>query len=243
MTDDDGTTGTTYIDFGTPNTSVMSDVADIVWIDSINRGGWWTNYVTGWRWTGSETEYALTKLWGLTDTGSSCISGPSATIDAIRAEAESRIQGWHINDSGWGKLFGCGERSNMPSFDILFGDYWMTVLASDYIVPVNDYGTCGICLTGGDDGYWLLGDAFMRSWYNIHDHANGRMGFVPFAGSPKSKAQLATETPTQPAPGDTVVVPNSSALNAYDIVTISSACVIFLGSCIAWICIKTMALS
>ena len=80
----------------------------------------------------------------------------------------------------------------MPSFDLLFGQYWLTVLAEDYVVEVNSFGTCAICLFGTDYGahnYWLLGDAFMRSWYNIHDHANNRMGFVPFIGSNKSKGQ------------------------------------------------------
>ena len=76
----------------------------------------------------------------------------------------------------------------MASFDLLFGGYWFQVLAEDYIVPVNNVGTCAICLSESDDGYWLLGDAFMRSWYNIHDHTNGRMGFVPFTGSNKTKA-------------------------------------------------------
>ena len=86
-------------------------------------------------------------------------------------------------------MFSCDEIANIPSFDLLFGGYWFTVLAEDYIVPVNDHGTCVICLTEDDDDYWLLGDAFMRSWYNIHDHANGRMGFVPFIGSNKQKPE------------------------------------------------------
>ena len=34
----------------------MSSVDDIVWIESTSNGGWWTNYVTGWRWANSETD-------------------------------------------------------------------------------------------------------------------------------------------------------------------------------------------
>ena len=94
MTGDNGTTGTTYIDFGTPNTSVMSDPSDIVWIDSTNYGGWWTENVTGWRWTGSSEKKTIPSLWALTDTGSSCIMGPTATIAEIRAAAYNAIQGW-----------------------------------------------------------------------------------------------------------------------------------------------------
>ena len=43
---------------------------------------------------------------------------------------------------------------------------------------------------------WLLGDAFMRGWYNIHDHDNLRIGFVPFTGSSKSVPETATTTPS-----------------------------------------------
>ena len=36
MTNDAWTSGDSYIDWGAPNTSVMSSVDDIVWINSIN---------------------------------------------------------------------------------------------------------------------------------------------------------------------------------------------------------------
>ena len=77
MTADAGTTGNSYIDFGTPDTSVMTSECDIVWIESTNVGGWWTSNVIGWRYTGSTDEISLTSLWALTDTGSSCMIGPS----------------------------------------------------------------------------------------------------------------------------------------------------------------------
>ena len=60
----------------------------------------------------------------------------------------------------------------MPSFHLLFGDYWMKVEGKDYVVPVNLAGDCGFCLRTDDGGYWLLGDVFMRGWYNIHDYTN-----------------------------------------------------------------------
>lgn len=40
----------------------------------------------------------------------------------------------------------------------------------------------------------------MRGWYNIHDHDNLRMGFVPFTGSSKSVPETATSTPTGSLP-------------------------------------------
>ena len=93
ITGDAGTTGNSYIDFGTPNTSVMSSVSDLVWIDSTNVGGWWTSNVHGWRYTGSSEEIGLPEYYGLTDTGSSCILGPEYPIDTIKAAAYQTITG------------------------------------------------------------------------------------------------------------------------------------------------------
>ena len=72
--------GSSYIDFGTPNTAVMSDVNDIIYIDIIDDDAWWTNYVEGIRFgdlMNDVTEYALTRSTALTDTGTSCVIGPT----------------------------------------------------------------------------------------------------------------------------------------------------------------------
>ena len=58
-----------------------------------------------------------------------------------------------------------------------------------------DYGYCALCFHADRNDEWILGDAFMRGWYNIHDHANNRFGFVPYRGSPKSPAIRAYTTP------------------------------------------------
>ena len=53
-------------------------------------------------------------------------------------------------------------------------------------------GICTICIqSGGFDDYWILGDTFMRGWYNIHDYDNSRIGFAPFPASEKSKPEVA----------------------------------------------------
>ena len=48
------TSETSYIDFGTPNTSVMKYHEDgeegIVWLDIVEDDPWWTNYITGFYW-------------------------------------------------------------------------------------------------------------------------------------------------------------------------------------------------
>ena len=83
MTGDVNTTGNSYIDFGTPDTSVMTSESDIVWIKSTSVGGWWTANVTGWRYTGSSNEIGLPSTWALTDTGTSCLIGPSSVVNTV----------------------------------------------------------------------------------------------------------------------------------------------------------------
>ena len=76
----------------------------------------------------------------------------------------------------------------------------MQVKPEDYIVDVSaekDEIYCAICLEANDSlGKWLLGDAFLRGWYSIHDYENMRMGFVPFNGSSKVVPELAVTAPT-----------------------------------------------
>lgn len=85
----------------------------------------------------------------------------------------------------------------MANLELLYGGYWMDVTAEDLSIDIygnNSY--CSLCFSGGDQDYWILGDAFMRGWYNIHDGDNLRMGFVPFAGSNKVVPTQATSIPT-----------------------------------------------
>ena len=62
----------------------MSNPSDLIYIPSLNLGGWWTAYVTGWRWDGTSTEYAAGAKVGITDTGTSCLYGPSGIMNHIR---------------------------------------------------------------------------------------------------------------------------------------------------------------
>ena len=107
ITGDANTTGNSYIDFGTPDTSVMTSVNDITWIPSTNVGGWWTSNITGWRYSGSTTEIGLESTWGLTDTGTSCLYGPSSVLNTIIADATAAIVGTTSAAAGWGILFNC----------------------------------------------------------------------------------------------------------------------------------------
>lgn len=91
----------------------MSNLDDLAWIPSKNIGGYWSNYVTGFRWRGGnqeEVDYSLDSKWALTDTGSSCILGPEAAINYIIETVEDIVDET-VQDSRWGTpLFWCSAR-------------------------------------------------------------------------------------------------------------------------------------
>jgi len=193
-----GLDGESYIDFGTPNTAVMDGSPIYISIESSNL--WWSAALTGFRWDSSmddQNEYAISEGdYALTDTGSSCIIGPPEAGVILR-NIISRFPKVY-EDNGWGYIFDCpADYSDYPSFELLYGGYWFEVKAEDYIIQLTEGGTCGICISSSEDTEeWILGDAFMRGYYNIHDHDNLRMGFVPFSGSSKSVPESASSTPS-----------------------------------------------
>lgn len=79
----------------------------------------------------------------------------------------------------------------------------MRVNAEDYIVELSNDGTlCGLCFSTYESE-WILGDVFMRGWYNIHDHANKRMGFYSF------------NTADKPFPEESLTPPTSDFVEGY----------------------------
>ena len=179
----------------------MGDGSSVLWLDVLNTNGnevWWTNKIRGLYWgteANDDTLYILDTTLGFTDTGTSCIYGPSLMIAYIKDLIMPMIP--DLTDaSNWGYTFDCGIRSSLPSFWLLYGDYWFEVTPEDYVVEVNVNNVCALCLYGrSSNDYWILGDAFMRGWYNIHDHTNERFGFIPFPDSPKTTPTAVSEEP------------------------------------------------
>lgn len=108
-----GLDGESYIDFGTPNESVMD--GEVVYIDSLKENSHWTSEVTAYRFSssfdGDTTEYGTSSgaNLGLTDTGTSCIIGPYKEVNFIIDTIAN-----HINletevsyDYSWGYIFKC----------------------------------------------------------------------------------------------------------------------------------------
>ena len=82
-----GLSGRSYIDFGEPNTAVYKDASLYVSMPIKSANKYWTNTISGLRWkknSNDRTEYKLNSADALTDSGSSCIIGPSNEIAYIR---------------------------------------------------------------------------------------------------------------------------------------------------------------
>lgn len=188
------------MDFGAPNQAAMSNPSDLIWITADSQYQHWTSTVGGMKWSGTDTvPVTFTNQVGLTDTGSSCIVGPRASIEPIQTTIYNKITN-KVANSNWDYIFSCSQINNLDSFFLQYGDYWFEIRPQDYIVPLNAFGTCGLCLQyqkAQDIGYWILGDVFLRDWYSIHSYSPMRMGFVPAANSGRSvptQAQPTTST-------------------------------------------------
>jgi hypothetical protein len=52
-----------------------------------------------------------------------------------------------------------------------------------------------IAFTENDADYFLIGDAFFRGFYSVHDDDNDRIGFAPHSESNKSAAVFTSSPP------------------------------------------------
>jgi len=90
------------------------------------------------------------------------------------------------------------QLSDLPKLELLFGGNWFSVDPEDYVIEFNTYTKkCSLCFSAANQDYWILGDAFLRGWYAIHDFDNMRMGFIPQAESTKTTPNSGYVTPIE----------------------------------------------
>ena len=157
--------------------------------------------------------FELKETKAFTDSGTSCIMGPSLMIRYIKDTVLDLLPRYY-QDLFWSELFDCDFREYLPSFYLLFGNHWFEVRPEDYAVEVTLNGMCALCLQERlSDEYWVLGVAFMRGWYSIHDHELMRFGFVPFVDSPKEPPRLESLTPMKQLPEEYLPLDDGGAFN------------------------------
>jgi hypothetical protein len=121
-------------------------------------------------------DYSADTLQAISDTGTSFLYGPSDAVDAIIAASNAQYD----FQSGL-YVVPCKDAKNLP--DLVF-----TVSGTDLKIPATEHITDlelgdGNCALGVDYGFgfdfdWLLGDSFIRTYCNVYDVENERIGFA-----------------------------------------------------------------
>lgn len=90
--------------------------------------------------------------------------------------------------------------SKLPALEFLYGDYWLQALPEDYMHSFED--SYWACFTEADsEANFILGTAFLRGYYSVHDYATMRFGFAPHSESKKRAAETnSAETFRLPEP-------------------------------------------
>lgn len=188
----DHRSSTSYVDLGTPDPAIATEDS-VVWIEVARNSrilygedynNFWNSEIRGLYWQSLSGEdpnlFKLRNMAAITDTGNSCIYGPSLYIQYLRDKIASLIPQTEEGTAGsWDFYFDCALRSSLPSFFLLFGEHWFEVSPYDYAPNVNTGDRCALCLEeNGDSQYWVLGQVFLRGRYSIHDYEKSRMGFA-----------------------------------------------------------------
>lgn len=116
---------------------------------------------------------------------------------------EAGITNCNIGTSGQ-TSFNCGANKSslpaLPSFFIVFADYYFEVQPEDYIQLTGEgASTCLLRLVGDDDiggvgtaNTWNLGLAFMNGYYTIHKYDTNVVGIAPHYFSTKQPPECTT---------------------------------------------------
>lgn len=83
----------------------------------------------------------------------------------------------------------CSLQSSLPNIWLLFNGHWFEATPQDYILDTYE---CFVCLSRGED-YWLLGNAFLKDYYSLHNVETLQFGMTPNAGGIKSLIQAGTQ--------------------------------------------------
>ena len=121
------------------------------------------------------TSYKIGNLLGIIDTGTSVIVGPTKVV-------ENMTKGF---GSGKQKQVDCATVPSLPTLDFIIGGDKYSLKGEDYILKVSE-GAKDVCIVGimGLDlpaqlgEAFIVGDAFIKTFYTHFDVENKRVGFA-----------------------------------------------------------------
>ncbi|CAD5221013.1 unnamed protein product [Bursaphelenchus okinawaensis] len=110
----------------------------------------------------------------VSDTGTSHIVVPKKVMEVIVQELRPKeVQGAYA--------LPCNSKL---SFSIIINNKEYPIISDNLLIPHDD-GMCELAIVGADFPVILLGDPFIRSYCQIHDIKNRKLGFAPANGSPQ----------------------------------------------------------
>jgi hypothetical protein len=166
-TDSEGTYGG-EITFGEIDSSRYT--GEITW-HPVTQEGYWQLNMDGLSVDGESvgrSDYSV-----ISDTGTSLVAGPQSVIDELAEKVNAQFdeqQGVYIMDC---------DQQNLPDINLIFSGKEFAIGPDSYILKVQDVCVFGFMpLPYGSPIDWILGDTFIRDWYQIYDFGNNRVGFA-----------------------------------------------------------------
>jgi len=108
------------------------------------------------------------------DTGTSLIGGPSKVINTFH----SRIGA--VNAGGI-YMISCSKVRSLPNVSFSIGSDVYTLTPSQYIIQLDGYcysGFFGFEASYANKKMWILGDVFLRIYYQVYDFQNNRVALA-----------------------------------------------------------------
>jgi len=117
------------------------------------------------------------------DTGTSWIFGPDDQATTFQNTLLGRTDCQLGEDELQCTCTPTDSAGAYPIITFSMGGQDYTLAAKDYFQPLDDAGlNCQVIISGSDDPFWLLGDAFIRNYYINFDMDGMRIGFAEARG-------------------------------------------------------------
>uniref|UniRef100_A0A915PV67 Peptidase A1 domain-containing protein n=1 Tax=Setaria digitata TaxID=48799 RepID=A0A915PV67_9BILA len=117
---------------------------------------------------------------GISDTGTSYLQIPTSCIDEI-VENINATYSFYLASY----VVDCSMQDTGPDIRINIGGKMYSVPAKQYIQKYEDDFDSYVCIFAGLENFgagftpsWILGDVFIRSYCNVYDFENSRIGFA-----------------------------------------------------------------
>jgi hypothetical protein len=169
MTEETGGDGTIAGEITLGGIDTTKFTGDITYT-RVTRKGYWQFNINGAKVNGQNVARSGSAI---SDTGTSLIVGPTSTVRSIASALGGRFnpqQGLYTVD--------CSKVDSLPDVVFTIENKDFAVTSKSYVLRLD-----GLCLLGfeslsGAPIDWILGDVFIRDWYQIYDIGGSQIGFA-----------------------------------------------------------------